>query len=50
VVRIERDVLLHFGLIHALQNGQSVAHAGDAHFLQLIVFQSDERFADDFVF
>lgn len=47
VVDIQRDLLSRFDFIHALQDGQAVANTVDAHFLQLVVLQRDQRLADN---
>jgi hypothetical protein len=49
VVRVEGNVLLDFGLVYTLQNGQSVPNAGDSHLFQFLVFERNQCFADDFV-
>ena len=50
MISIQRDILFDLDLVDAFQDGQTMAHAGDAHFFQLVVFEGDEGFAYDFVF
>ena len=50
MICVKRDVLFDFGLVNTLQNGQAMAHADDAHLLQFIMFQCDQRFSHNFIF
>jgi len=50
MVRVQGNILLDFDLIYTFQNGQSMADTVDSHFLQLLVLQGNERFADNPIF
>lgn len=50
MIWVQRDILLDFRLVYALQYCQSMPDAGDTHLFQLFMLQSDKSFADNFVF
>lgn len=50
MIRVERNVLFDLGLIYAFQYRQPVPDTSDSHFLQFLVFKSNESLADDFIF
>ncbi len=49
VVALYGHVLRPLDVVDALQDGQAVADAGDAHLLQVVVQQSDQGLADDLI-
>ena len=49
MIWIKWNVLFDFGLVHTLQDSQPMSHTGNTHFLQFIMFESDESFADNFI-
>lgn len=50
MVRINRNVLLNFGFIYALEDRQAVPNTRDAHLLELVMFQGHKCFSHYFVF
>lgn len=43
-------ILRLLDIVDALQNGQSVTHAGDAHRFEVIMQQGHQSFANNFIF
>lgn len=50
MVALNRYILFDLDIIDALENGESVADAGHPHLLEIVMLQSYQGFADDFVF
>lgn len=47
MIRIKRNILLDFDLVNALEDGQSMADARNAHVLQILVLHFYECFPID---
>ena len=50
MIRVEWNLMFDLGLVYILKDGQAMSHTGDTHFFQFIMFQSNKRLADNFIF
>ena len=50
MVWIDRYVLLDLGLVDVLQDRQPMSNTCDAHFLELVMFQGNQRLTNYFIF
>jgi len=50
VVAVYRDVLRLLDVVDALEDGQPVADAADAHLLKIVMLQRDQGLPDNLVF
>ena len=49
MVWVERDFLFHLDIVDSFQYGEPMSHAYDPHLFQVIMLESDQGFADNFV-
>ena len=41
--------MLHLNIVDVLQDGEAVSHTNNPHLLQVIVLESNQGFADNFI-